>query len=382
MQAQANGTAREAERESAGLALGRPGPRSRARYEAFWAGAELDRPLLFVTAPLPAGAPHPDERRPATPDDCRDWFLNPARVLPRLARAAERLYYAGDAFPVIFPVAPSLPAMQAAFMGGDYRIAPENGSGWCDPVIGDLEQWIEAWTLDAANPWWTATQTLLREAHGVAQGRLVVGHPDTQGGGQVLDLLRGTERLALDLIEQPRAVKRAMRLIDEAWRQYWTTMNGIIGRYQHGHADWLQVYSERPMVCPECDLSCMISTDMFVACFVPSIVFQCETAGRSLYHLDGPGALRHLDVLLSLPCLDGIQWVPGAGAQPMRAWLPVLQRIQHAGKRVHFACAADEAEPLLAALRPRGVYLRTACATPAEADALVARIARHFGAAD
>jgi hypothetical protein len=32
----------------------------------------------------------------------------------------------------------------------------------------------------------------------------------------------------------------------------------------------------------------------------------------SLFHLDGPGALKHLDSLLELDALDGIQWVSGA----------------------------------------------------------------------
>jgi hypothetical protein len=28
---------------------------------------------------------------------------------------------------------------------------------------------------------------------------------------------------------------------------------------------------------------------------------------RTIYHLDGPDAIRHLDALLELPALDGIQ---------------------------------------------------------------------------
>ena len=355
---------------------------SRLRYESYWTGLDVDRPILFVTAPTPdAPAPDPDDVRPETQDDLDDWVLDPSRVLPRIERLMKRTYYAGDAFPVMYPVTPSLAAIQAAFMGGDYRISIANGSGWCDPVIDDLDTWPKSAPIDPGNSWWVKTQTLLKAAAPIAAtGRYVVGHPDTQGGGQILDSLRGTERLAMDLIDRPGTVKQAMSRVDAAWFEYWTVINAIIGAGQSGHVDWLSIYSEEPMVCPECDLSCMISNEMFEEFFVPSIRYQCETAGRSIYHLDGPGALRHLDSLLSLSCLDAIQWVPGAGEKPMVEWLPLLQRIQASGKGVHIGCAAAQALEIASGLDPKSVYIRTSCSTAAEADTLVDQITRQFGA--
>lgn len=52
----------------------------------------------------------------------------------------------------------------------------------------------------------------------------------------------------------------------------------------------------------------------------------------AFYHLDGKGQLNHLDMLLSMKNLHGIQWVPGDGAPPPEEWLDVLQRIRSAGK--------------------------------------------------
>jgi hypothetical protein len=74
------------------------------------------------------------------------------------------------------------------------------------------------------------------------------------------------------------------------------------------------------------DLSYMISPHMFTRFVKPDLVACCE-------HLDGVGGLRHLDDLLSIERLRGIQWQPG-DAQPMAdQWLDVLRRIRDGGKR-------------------------------------------------
>jgi hypothetical protein len=76
----------------------------------------------------------------------------------------------------------------------------------------------------------------------------------------------------------------------------------------------------------------MISKPMFAEAILPSIGREIDEMQYSLFHLDGPGALRHLDALLELPRLSGIQWVYGAGAGPAERWIDVYRRIQAAGK--------------------------------------------------
>ena len=87
---------------------------------------------------------------------------------------------------------------------------------------------------------------------------------------------------------------------------------------------------------------------MFEEFFIPSIRFQCETAEHSIYHLDGPGAIQHLDSLLDISSLNGIQWVPlpGVGAKPMLEWLPLLKKIQESGKCLHIGCPCKDVEKI------------------------------------
>jgi hypothetical protein len=76
----------------------------------------------------------------------------------------------------------------------------------------------------------------------------------------------------------------------------------------------------------------MISPKMFEHLVLPDLIKCCDELDHAFYHLDGKGQIRHLDMLLSVERLRGIQWVPGDGAPPPEAWLPLLKRIRDAGK--------------------------------------------------
>jgi hypothetical protein len=68
--------------------------------------------------------------------------------------------------------------------------------------------------------------------------------------------------------------------------------------------------------------------------FLPGIVRECRFYERSIYHLDGPGALRHLESILSIPELNALQWVPGAGRENFSQWVQVYRQVQAAGKGI------------------------------------------------
>ena len=139
---------------------------------------------------------------------------------------------------------------------------------------------------------------------------------------------------------------------------------------------WMGIWSLTPAIDLQCDFSCMISPAMFDDLFLPALREQTERVDRTIYHLDGPDAVRHLDSLLSLPRLTGIQWVPGAGAPPMSDWVDLLRKILDAGKLLYITCAANEVEFLLDRLPHPGLLLETACGSREEADELVRNVAR------
>lgn len=342
--------------------------RVRQRYEAWWTGELRDQPLLKVTAPLPG---RPSASPPPTdPDLLLCYFTDPDEVVPRLLAQVDGTYYAGDAFPAIFPVAGRLVAIQAAYHGSPYHIMPVANSAWAEPAIHSWEDRAPV-GYDPDNWWWLASQRLLDRGAEEAAGRAVVGIPDLQGDGEIAARLRGTAELAIDCVECPGEVRRLIEEINVAWLRYYEECIALIHRWVPGYLDNLGVYSDRPMVTLECDFSCMISSAMFDSIFLPGIARQASWIERTIYHLDGPGAIRHLDSLLALDDLDGIQWQPGAAGGPMLRWTDLLQRVQEAGKLLVVSCQPWEVEPLLAQLRPEGLLVSTHCASPAEADALL-----------
>ncbi|MHA1883965.1 MAG: hypothetical protein ACW96S_02840, partial [Promethearchaeota archaeon] len=78
-------------------------------------------------------------------------------------------------------------------------------------------------------------------------------------------------------------------------------------------------------------------------------------------HLDGPNALLHLDDLLAIPELTGIQWVPGDGREPMghEKWYPIYKKIQAAGKNIVNTVTPSRLSTLYRKFDPKGLLLRT-----------------------
>lgn len=118
---------------------------------------------------------------------------------------------------------------------------------------------------------------------------------------------------------------------------------------------------------------------MFEELAIPYLQREMRALDRSFYHLDGKDALRHLPALLALPELDGIQWVYGAGAPTARHWIPLLQQIQAAGKRIEVAVTADDIRPLLDSLKPQGLLLRAYAATEGEAEDMYRFVTTYKG---
>ncbi len=142
-----------------------------------------------------------------------------------------------------------------------------------------------------------------------------------------------------------------------------------------GYFFWMGIWSDVPTTDLQSDFSYLISSSMFDEYFLPFIAEQTELVPRTIYHLDGKGAIRHLDSLLALPHLNGIQWVPGAGTQPAVEWIPLLQRIQAAGKLVYVYCEPGHVEKLLKELNPEGLMMVVlGCESVDEAQALLENV--------
>jgi hypothetical protein len=203
-----------------------------------------------------------------------------------------------------------------------------------------------------------------------------VGVPDLNGPSEALALLRGTERFLVDFHDSPAVIRPALAEITQAWYRYWQGSSAV-GHKAGGDFFWMGFWSERPATDLQSDVSCMISARVFRDYFLSSLEEQTRMVERTLYHLDGPQSLQHVDALLELPGLNGIQWIQGAGGGPITKYLDLLRRIQDAGKLVSCLCRLQDLDAVMGALRPEGTFLvMEELGSPAEADEAVRRVAR------
>ena len=333
---------------------------ARRRIEAWWAGEVLDRPLIQVTAPKPG------ERRIPPPADLYQQWLDVDYVVAAAEERMRLTYYGGEALPIFYPNLG--PDVFAAYLGCELEFGPE--TSWSVPILHDWSD-LAGIQFDQSNGWWQVTLRLLETAGQALRGACLLGLTDLHGGGDAVAALRGPQVLATDLLDHPEQVKAAMKLVEKVWFPVYGGQLEIIRRYSEGTTTWLGVWSPGKYYPTSCDFICMVSNAMFCEFFLPEILAEIDDLDHSLFHLDGPGALKHLDTLLAIGKLGGIQWVPGANTGSMLRWLPVLHRIQAAGKLLHLTVEPEEVEPLLRELAPEGLCLATSVRSEAEANDLL-----------
>jgi hypothetical protein len=337
-----------------------------ARHMAWWQGEIIDR------VPIQVHAPKKNYRRREvpTPDDIVERWTNVDYVLESTEASLEATFYGGEALPIFFPNLG--PEVFAGFLGAD--LAFKEDTSWSVPLLKDWD--LSTIKLDRQGSWWKLILELTRQASRRGANRYLVGVTDLHGGVQLAAALRDPQQLAIDMLDCPEQVHKLVDLVSPMWFDVFQGSYDITKHTQTGTTTWLPAWSPGRWYPVSCDFSCMISCELFNEFVLPDIAAQVAWLDNSIYHLDGPGAVRHLEALLGLEKLNGIQWVPGAGSAGMLSWLPLLRQVQAAGKLLHLSVKPAEVEPLLDELKHAGLMLCTWCASQDEAEDLVKLVDR------
>jgi len=313
-------------------------------YAAWWAG-ELDRPLLYLTGSEP-GAPSSGGFLTHYPD------LSPGELCERYHRflAAQRFY--ADAFPFWF-INFGAGAL-AAFVGAN--VHPDDNTVWFEPTealpIKDIDP-----VFDPHGAWWRRVVDVTQAAVEYWDGTLAVSHTDLGGTLDVLASLRTTEGLLMDLVDAPEEVERAAWKISDIWRDCYDRLDRIIRPACPGTCAWARNWSPQRTYMLQCDFCYMISPDMFRRFVLPELTAVCDSLDHAFYHLDGVGAVPHLDMMLDIPTLRGVQWIPGDGKPPAAEWPDLLRRIRDRGKLCQIFCSPEGALNVVRELGGKGFQL-------------------------
>ena len=318
-------------------------------YMAWWAG-ELDRPLVWL------------ETRDATPAQKRLDFLanypmsmSVDEIITLHEPVITATHFYGDAFPMWWMNFG--PGIAAGFLGARVNGVKEpSETVWFSPAseieIQDLQL-----DYDPENIWWKRVKDLTLAATTHWQGQVAVSVTDLGGNLDILASFRGTDGLLFDVMDQPDQVDRLVRQINQLWLRYYDELDAAIRPTCNGTTCWGNIWSTGKTYMLQSDFSYMISPAMFERFVMPDLESCCDHLDHGFYHLDGKGEIPHLDLLLSIKRLRGIQWIPGDGQPTPDRWLPLLKRIQEGGKLCQVFVNPEGARRIVKNLGGRGFLL-------------------------
>jgi hypothetical protein len=326
------------------------------RWDAFFAGEMLDRPIVCVTAPREGAEPAPAA---ATYRDC--VFMDIDEVVNKQLRNAEATFFGGEAIP-----------------GVGFSCGPDETAVWCDAELGWSEDSGNTnWSLPCIDDWAEAPPIAVREdnylyqrmraLHGRAAelvaGKTTIAMIDLHTNMDLVAAMRGPQRLCTDLLDAPEAIDRAMMQARAAFPVIWDAV---------WEAGCISEVGYAPSTTLQCDFSCMMSPAMFRRWVLPALEEEAEIVGNVVYHWDGPGALAHTEDLIASKGLHTLSYVPGDGHGGHTGFIDLFKHVQAGGKAVQVWGSPDEVKLIHRELRPDKVQYHTWAGTQAEAEQLLA----------
>jgi len=342
--------------------------KAQKRVDAFWNFEETDRPLALI---------HYRKQGAITltkkdyPDYESEWLDLEQRVASAVNHMENTVFYA-DSMPVFMPNLG--PEILSAMAGCPYFYGKD--TTWTEPCIKDWGKDADKAVIDINHPLCIKLDEYTKLLLERAKGNFIVGLSDFHPGGDHIAALRDPQLLATDLYDYPNYVKAKIESSTDEYFKVYDHFRKLIKDAGMPVSSWIPLTSDS-MYIPSCDFSYMISKKMFDEFFLDGLIHECRHYGTSIYHLDGPGALRHMESILSIPELNAIQWVPGAGNEQIYPWLDVFKTIIAAGKSViAYPGSIAEIDYLMDNLPARGLCLQMSANDEEEAEALLKHITR------
>lgn len=337
--------------------------KSKQRFEAFWEREIIDRPCIQLYAP------RKDivftDLKPISPEEF--WSI-PEIFYETCERRLCSVYYLGEAFPFFFPYYGTL----AAMLGCKLKYSPD--TIWKEPFVKDYRDFKMQIDINS-NPVFEKMTDIVNYCVKKGKNKYFVGCPWFGNSGDDLATMRGYEHFCVDMIEIPEKIieleKQVLKYWQESYNIFYNMISGELGGIV---TSWLPVWSSRKAALVECDFMSMISPKLFQKIFLPQIIERVNSVEKSIFHLDGPNTIVHLDSLLDIPNLNGIQWQPGVKSGSMINWIPLLKKIQERKKCLYIECKPDEVEEILSDLSPNGLMIAVYCNSLEEAKDIMHKI--------
>ena len=326
----------------------------RQTYRKWWAG-ELDRPIVPIIT-IGHGAEATQNQLPLSFTTAWNTDIQPREFIDAFDKMSDTHRWHGEAFPMFYTQRFGAGVL-AAFLGCTPYATPQ--TVWFQPPRADIPIEELHFEFDENNVYYRRVLNLYEAAMEKWHGSVVVGMTDLGGIMDVLQSFRGAENLLMDLYDAPDEVLRCVKELQEMWFLYYDKFNAVMEGEAQGYSHWYGIYHERPGYILQSDFSFMIGPDMFKTFVAPELSSSADRVFNAVYHLDGEGELVHLDTILAMDGIKGIQWVPSPG-NANKNHEELLCRILDAGKKVLNHAAKPDGTPVDAFADRQGqLYFQT-----------------------
>ena len=295
-------------------------------YEKWW-NHELKRPIIQVNL---TKKEKPEYSRGDLLEMCYDKDVSVKDLVSAYESTFQNQIFLGDAFPQFYMRSTGV---LGAYLGQGWTIDNERGTIWFQEMKGkelddihlklDKDFWLYQRSLD-----------IIHEFGERFQGKVALGIPNLGGMMDIVESIRGANNSLMDLYDDPDEVLRVNDEIYDAYEEaYHDMIKAIKDENVVGYTGWITLLSQKPYFISQCDFCCMIGKPQFDEFIKDTLTKEANLIERSFYHLDGPGAVRHLDTILDCG-FDGIQWIQGAGASLLNSgeWDDIYKKIRERNK--------------------------------------------------
>ena len=344
--------------------------RTKKYAKAFWEKELIDRPYVCVTAPK-NNANFPTEGTFHSPQTSYTACVNENydSILQTHEKIVANTYYAGEALPT-FEVTLG-PDEYAGFLGAKINAKEGFYTTWAEPCVEDWDSFA-VYIDKSEGSYYNKVKKYLEYAAVFSRDKFFLNMLDLHSNIDAMSALRGPEDLCFDIMDNPDSVHTILEQIDNTYDDIYNMAYKAGQMDQRGTIGWSPIYCEGRSAVVQCDFSCMLSPTQAREFVIPSITREAAYLDHSIYHYDGKEALGHLDDVLAIQEIDCIQWVPGEGQPRTLEWMPLLKKIQSAGKSIWiYDWTAEEIKANFKELELNKVAFSLNVGTQDEADELL-----------
>lgn len=319
-----------------------------ARLANWWEFGEQERPCILAILPSSDPSIIPDT------DDLEQWWTDVEFTMDRQMKLIDHQRYLGQAVPFHYVDCSS--SAMSGVLGARMQLVNKD-TMWAYPCFESVEQVVEM-PLGRDTFWYRQARSLTEKSVKLAKGHHFVSLFAMEGITDILAGLYGTENFLMDLVEKPGEVARAAEHVKRIWIELFNEFQDLLRQTgNHGQIGWAGIWAPGSHFPMQEDFSYMISRQMFRQFVLPHVSDMVDSMEFPLYHLDGIGALPHLSLLLQIPRLRAIQWVPGAGKERIAQWYEVIKKILDAKKSIQVFAQVDEVDDLIKNVGTQGLLI-------------------------